>query len=250
MIGAPEPHLRGFVRILAQKPVDSPPYAILRIAPISEKNTVSTFFAASCCNRAKAMLNPPRRLLVKAAHARFAREEVSADTRATALEVETRCDTVQNSPTPLAFHSIEHRSHAYENPGGPGAKPPGFCVCAGRRAPGSRIKANSPITSSASAVSRRDSSASPQESPKRTQVSPRTQPASPLGFIHDRGASRPSFAGGEDRSDRPAPTGVERCRRAPRSAGNASFSGLAPIAQLPAALELPGDWGGLLRHSP
>jgi hypothetical protein len=61
---------------------------------------------------------------------------------------------------------------------------------------------------------------------------------------------RPRFAGGDERSDRPAPTGGERCRPEPRFAGNASFSGLAQFAQLPAALELPGDGGGLLRHSP
>src|SRR5262245_6699230 len=35
----PEPHLGGLVRVFAEKPVDSPPYDILRIAPIAEKST-------------------------------------------------------------------------------------------------------------------------------------------------------------------------------------------------------------------
>jgi hypothetical protein len=38
---------------------------------------------------------------------------------------------------------------------------------------------------------------------------------------------RPSLAGDEGRSDRPAPTDVKRRRPKPRLAGNASFSGLA-----------------------
>jgi hypothetical protein len=45
----PEPHLGELVRFLPQIPVDSPPYAIIRIAPIAEKGTFPTFFAASCC---------------------------------------------------------------------------------------------------------------------------------------------------------------------------------------------------------
>jgi hypothetical protein len=52
-----------------------------------------------------------------------------------------------------------------------------------------------------------------------------------------------------DRSDRPAPNGVEPCRREPHFAGNVSFSGLAQIAKPPAPLELPADLASLLRHS-
>ena len=42
----PEPHLGGLIRFLPQIPVDSPPYSIIRIAPIAEKATFPTFF---CC---------------------------------------------------------------------------------------------------------------------------------------------------------------------------------------------------------
>src|SRR5262249_44794151 len=68
----------------------------------------------------------------------------------------------------------------------------------------------------------------PQERPNRPQVSPRNSRATPLGFSQGRGACRPGFAGGNDRSDRlpTAGNGV---------AGN-PFWGLAQIARLPAAL--------------
>ena len=54
--------------------------------------------------------------------------------------------------------------------------------------------------------------------------------------------SRPSFASGDDRSDRPARQSVDQYRRGPLIAGNASFPALAQVASLPAALELAGRY--------
>jgi AraC-like DNA-binding protein len=72
----------------------------------------------------------------------------------------------------------------------------------------------------------------------------------PLSIPSGSGRVSPELRRCEDRSDRPAPHGVERCRREPCFAGNASFSEPAQIAPLAAAPELPGEWGRLLRHSP
>src|SRR5262249_16232760 len=66
--------------------------------------------------------------------------------------------------------------------------------------PASQIRASSPTISSAWSASRPDNFAGPQESHKNAQVAPRTWTASPLGFSQDRGASRPSFAGGDEPS--------------------------------------------------
>ena len=55
----------------------------------------------------------------------------------------------------------------------------------------SRIRASSPITSSAWSASPRDSSERPQESHKREQAGPRVRTVSPLGFRHDRGCVSP-----------------------------------------------------------
>src|SRR5262249_27183385 len=73
------------------------------------------------------------------------------------------------------------------------------------------------------------------ESHKTARAAPRVRTASPLGFRHDRGAGRPSFAGKGDRSDRPTLHVAGRRRRRPRFAEDALSSRLARLAQRPLA---------------
>jgi hypothetical protein len=92
------------------------------------------------------------------------------------------------------------------------AKPGKLAQCLARsaraRAPDSRNKAISPITSSASSASLRGSSGLPQESPKRPQVAPRIRTASllPLGQAGVARASLSGYCNGRgmlEREDRP-----------------------------------------------